>query len=87
MAVLKLCKEKLHHNYQHLDKVFKQHNIDWGIVTKLMCGNELFIKEVLALGIKEIHDSRVTNLKVIKQIAPDVQTVYIKPAPKKVFRI
>ncbi|MFD1185096.1 alanine racemase [Pontibacter rugosus] len=83
MAVLKLCKEKLHHNYQHLDKVFKQHNIDWGIVTKLMCGNELFIKEVLALGIKEIHDSRVTNLKVIKQIAPDVQTVYIKPAPKK----
>ncbi|MCC9167109.1 alanine racemase [Pontibacter harenae] len=83
MAVLKLCRDKLQNNYQHLDKVFKQHNIDWGIVTKLLCGNELFLKEVLALGIKEIHDSRVTNLRVIKEMAPEVQTVYIKPAPKK----
>ena len=83
MAVLKLYRDKLRHNYNHIDKVFKAHNIDWGIVTKLLCGEEIYLKEVLALGVREIHDSRVTNLKAIKKVAPDVQTVYIKPTPKK----
>jgi len=83
MAVLKLYHDKLQHNYNHLDSVFKEHAIDWGIVTKLLCGYEPFLQEVLALGIREIHDSRVTNLKAIKKVRPDVQTVYIKPAPKK----
>lgn len=83
MAVLKLYRDKLKHNYNHLDKVFQEHHIDWGVVTKLLCGEEVFLKEVLALGVREIHDSRVTNLKAIKHVAPDVQTVYIKPSPKK----
>ncbi len=83
MAVLKLYRDKLKHNYEHLNNAFLAHGIDWGIVTKLLCGNELLLKEVLDLGVKEIHDSRVTNLKAIKKVAPDVQTVYIKPSPKK----
>ncbi|PTX20330.1 putative amino acid racemase [Pontibacter mucosus] len=83
MAVLKLYREKLKHNYNHLDNVFREHGIDWGVVTKLLCGQEIFLKEILALGVKEVHDSRVTNLKVIKSMAPEVQTVYIKPAPKQ----
>ncbi|MHA6247825.1 alanine racemase [Pontibacter sp. CAU 1760] len=83
MAVLKLYREKLKHNYRHLNQVFEKHQIDWGVVTKLLCGNELLLQEVLALGVREIHDSRVSNLKAIKKIAPDVQTVYIKPSPKK----
>lgn len=83
MAVLKLYRNKLRHNYQHLNDIFQEKGIDWGIVTKLLCGEETFLKEVLDLGVKEIHDSRVTNLKAIKRMAPDVQTVYIKPAPKQ----
>ncbi len=83
MAVLKLYRDKLIHNYNHLNGVFTEHSIDWGIVTKLLCGYKPFLKEVLALGVKEIHDSRVTNLKAVKKVAPDVQTVYIKPAPKR----
>lgn len=83
MAVLKLYRNKLQHNFNHLNQIFQERGIDWGIVTKLLCGEELFLKEVLSLGVKEIHDSRVTNLKIIKKMAPDVQTVYIKPAPKR----
>jgi predicted amino acid racemase len=49
----------------------------------LLCGHRTFIREILALGIKEVHDSRVSNLKLIKTLAPEVQTVYIKPAPKR----
>lgn len=83
MAYIELSKKKLKHNYQFLDSVFKKHHIDWGVVTKLLCGNKTFLNEILKLGIKEAHDSRISNLKTIKTMAPDVQTVYIKPPAKR----
>ena len=83
MAYIELNRQKLQHNYNFLNKLFKKHNIDWGVVTKMLCGNKTFLREVLDLGNKELHDSRISNLKTIKQMAPDVQTVYIKPPPKR----
>jgi predicted amino acid racemase len=83
MAVLKLNKAALAHNYRFLEELFAQSEASWGVVTKLLCGHAGFLKELLSLGVKEVHDSRVSNLKRIKQLAPEVQTVYIKPAPKK----
>lgn len=83
MAFLKLYKDRLKHNYRFLDKLFKKNNIEWGVVTKVLCGNETFIQEMAAMGVTQMHDTRISNLKVIKEIAPDVQTVYIKPPPKR----
>ena len=83
MAILKMYRNRLRHNYKLLDNLFREHGIDWGIVTKLLCGNREFIREVLDLGIRQIHDSRVSNLKVVKQLHPEIQTVYIKPPPKR----
>lgn len=83
MAFIKLYRDKLKHNYKFLDTMFKSHQIDWAVVTKLLCGNELYIKEVLSLGPKEVCDSRLSNLEIIKSIDPSVQTVYIKPPPKR----
>ena len=83
MAFIKLDQKKLQHNYQHLQNLFQSRNIEWGIVSKILCGNKLFINEIINLGVKEIHDSRISNLKIIKEIAPDVQTVYIKPPAKR----
>lgn len=83
MAYIELNREKLQHNYNFLNRLFKKNHIDWGVVTKLLCGNRTFLREVLDLGAKELHDSRISNLKTIKQMDPDVQTVYIKPAPKR----
>lgn len=83
MAYIELNRDKLIHNYSFLDKLFKKHQIDWGVVTKLLCGNKTFLREVLDLGVKEVHDSRISNLKTLKQMDPDVQTVYIKPAAKR----
>ena len=40
MAFINLHKDKLKHNYQFLQKLFDEHNIDWAVVTKLLCGNE-----------------------------------------------
>ncbi|MDX1438318.1 MAG: alanine/ornithine racemase family PLP-dependent enzyme [Rubricoccaceae bacterium] len=83
MAILKLNRDKLQHNYRFLDHLFEENDISWGIVSKLLCGNRAFLGEVIDLGIKEIHDSRVSNLKVIKSLDPEIQTVYIKPPPKR----
>ena len=83
MAIIELDRKKLQINFNFLNERFKKRDIDWGIVVKMLCGNKLFIQEVLNLGIREIHDSRISNLRVVKSLDPGVQTVYIKPPAKR----
>lgn len=83
MAYIHLDKKKLLKNYKYLNKLFEKNNIEWSIVTKLLCGNKDFLDIVLNTGIKEICDSRIKNLKRIKMMKPEIQTVYIKPVAKR----
>lgn len=83
MAFITLSKNKLKHNFRILDQLFTKHKKEWSIVTKLLCGNEDYLSEVLALGIGEVCDSRISNLKKIKKLNPSIQTVYIKPPAKR----
>ncbi len=83
MAYLKLYKDRLKHNYDFLQKLFQLHEKDWAVVTKILCGNKLYLKEVLDLGGSEVCDSRLGNLKKIKELNPEIQTVFIKPPPKR----
>jgi predicted amino acid racemase len=83
MAFIKLYRKKLKENYVFLNEIFKSRHIEWGVVTKLLCGNELYLKEIIALGVREMHDSRISNLKKIKNLNPDIQMVYIKPPAKR----
>jgi ornithine racemase len=86
MAYVKLYKKELRHNFEFLDSLFKKHEIKWGITTKLFCGNRDYLSEVINLGIGEVHDSRISNLRVIKDIDPETITIYIKPPPKDIVR-
>ncbi|MCF8363070.1 MAG: alanine racemase [Prolixibacteraceae bacterium] len=83
MAFITLDRYKLKDNFDYLDNLFNQNKIDWAIVTKMLCGNKTYLKEVLDLGIKQVCDSRVSNLKAIKSLNPKVETIYIKPPPKR----
>ncbi|MEQ9467891.1 MAG: alanine/ornithine racemase family PLP-dependent enzyme [Ekhidna sp.] len=83
MAYIELYKNKLKKNYQFLDKLFRENEIEWAVVSKLLCGNEKYLQEVINLGAKEICDSRISNLEAIKKLSPEVQTVYIKPPAKR----
>jgi len=83
MAYLKLYQDKLAHNYHFLNQRFADKGIFWGVVSKMFCGNRAYLSELVNLGITEIHDSRISNLKTIKQLKPEVQTVYIKPPAEK----
>lgn len=83
MAFLKLYKDKLKDNFDFLQEQFRENGVAWGVVSKLLCGNELYLKELIDLGVREIHDSRISNLAKTKEINPEVQTVYIKPSSKR----
>jgi len=79
MAFITFDIKKLKFNFEYLDNIFKKHGIQWSVVSKLLCGNKEYLIELLNLGIKQICDSRVSNLKMIKSINPKIETVYIKP--------
>lgn len=83
MAYLVLDQQKLKHNHTYLSDLFDSKHISWGVVSKVLCGTESYLKEVVELGVEEIHDSRISNLKKIKSLNPAVQTVYIKPPAKR----
>ncbi len=83
MAYLTLNKKKLKENYLFLKKMFEEKGVSWGVVSKVFCGNRLFLSELIELGVTEIHDSRISNLAMIKSIKAEVQTVYIKPVSKR----
>ena len=77
MAYIELYRDRLKHNFDFLNNLFEKNNIEWGVVSKMLCGNEIYIRELIHLGATEVHDSRISNLKVIKGIDHSVQTVYI----------
>jgi len=86
MAFITLNVRKLKKNFDYLDKVFKDRQIKWSVVSKLLCGNREYLQELLQFDISQVCDSRVTNLKIIKQINPNIETIYIKPPAKQAVK-
>ncbi|WP_367328159.1 alanine racemase [Lentimicrobium sp.] len=83
MAFITLDQQKLKDNYHYLNKLFREEGIQWAVVSKLLCGNRLYLQEVINLGIKQLCDSRVSNLRAIKKMSPEIETIYIKPPPMR----
>jgi len=83
MAYITLDTAKLKDNFDYLDRLFSNEGIQWAVVSKLLCGNHLFLQEVINLGVKQLCDSRVTNLRAIKKMASNIETIYIKPPPAR----
>ena len=76
MATLTINTDKILGNIKKLNKYLSSNNIKWTLVTKMLCGNKPALEKILFNPeIKNIHslgDSRLTNLKAIKEIKPDV---------------
>lgn len=83
MAYVTLNKENLTTNFNFLNSLFKNNEMQWAIVSKLLCGTRNYLEVLCDLDINEICDSRISNLKLIKEINPEINTVYIKPPAKK----
>lgn len=83
MAYLTLNTKKLKDNYQFLDKLFKKNDIHWSVVSKMLCGNKKYLEVLLNMGVSQICDSRISNLRTIKSLNPGIETIYIKPPAKR----
>jgi len=83
MAFLELKRSKLRHNYEYLKTLFDSHDITFGVVAKVLCGNKMYLKEILDLGVTQVLDARMYNLKQLKSIDPTIETAYIRPPSKR----
>ncbi len=83
MAELIVNRKRLIKNISHLNKYLNKHSIEWTLITKVLSGHKSVLKSILYDDeIKKVHsigDSRLSSLKTIKQIRPDIVTFYIKP--------
>ncbi len=88
MARLNVSITEVRNNILKLNNYLKIHNIEWSLITKVFSGDEDFMKALLTPDlIKDLHsvgDSRLSSLKTLKILNPDMVTIYIKP-PAKIY--
>lgn len=83
MATLTIDTEKICENIIKLEEYLSRNGIQWTLITKMLCGYKPALEKIIPANcIKNLHsigDSRISNLRTIKEIKPDVVTMYIKP--------
>ncbi len=83
MATLTIDTGKICSNIVKLEDFLSKNGIQWTLVSKMLCGDKATLEKIIPNDcIKSLHsvgDSRISNLKVVKEIKPDVVTMYIKP--------
>jgi predicted amino acid racemase len=83
MATLIVNTNRLKENIIKLSSFLAENSIDWSLVVKILGGNRPLLEKLICDdSIKKVHsvgDSRISNLKTIKEIEPDIVTMYIKP--------
>ncbi|MFO7844053.1 MAG: alanine racemase [Bacteroidales bacterium] len=90
MAELVVKTDNIIRNIQKIDDFFKKQNIQWSLVSKVLSGDKQFIRKILTDDvISKLHsvgESRLSSLKTIKEINPDLVTIYIKPPPANIIK-
>lgn len=85
MANLRIDIGLVRDNIRKLDTLLRPAGISWTLVTKLLGGNRTVLSAILESPemklVDSVGDSRIENLAAVRQIAPDVRTMYLKPSP------
>ncbi len=88
MAELVIYSEKIKDNIKYLSNYFEEKHIEWSLITKVFSGDKTFLKTILTEEVVEkinsVGDSRLTSLRNLKAVNPDLRTIYIKP-PAKIY--
>ncbi len=88
MAELIIHSQKIKDNIKTLSDFFLENHIEWSLITKVFSGDKEFLKHVLTkdviANINSVGDSRLSSLKNLKEVDPEMKTIYIKP-PAKIY--
>ncbi|MDD2386845.1 MAG: alanine racemase [Bacteroidales bacterium] len=83
MAKLQIDTAAVIYNIKSISSFLKKHNKQWSLITKVFSGDIDLLKRILKPDvIKDIHsigDSRLSSLKILKEVNPALITIYIKP--------
>lgn len=83
MAELQINIKEIRNNIKKLNAFFKEHDIEWSLITKVFSGDKDFMRKLLTPDIiEDIHsvgDSRLSSLKNLKEVNKNLITIYIKP--------
>jgi len=83
MAELQINITEIKNNIIKISRYLKAHNIKWSLITKVFSGDKEFMEQILTPEIiKDIHsvgDSRLSNIKALKEVNEKLITIYIKP--------
>ncbi|MCF7859270.1 MAG: alanine racemase [Candidatus Cloacimonetes bacterium] len=83
MAELIVNTKAILNNINKLNNYFEKNNIHWTLISKILSGDKEVLSKILqSPELKRVHsigDSRLSSLKTIKRIDPDIVTMYIKP--------
>lgn len=83
MAELVIKSDKIIQNVEKLNRILVKHNVKWSLVVKVLSGHKDFLRNLLFHPVvKQLHsvaDSRLSGLKAIKEINPEIVTMYVKP--------
>ena len=90
MAELVIKSDKIIINVEKLNRFLEKHNIEWSLVVKVLSGHKEFLKKLLFHPVvKRLHsvgDSRISGLKIIKELNPEIVTMYVKPPAMDVIK-
>lgn len=83
MAELIIRTEKIKNNIKYLSEFFEKQGVNWSLITKVFSGDHDFLEHILTedviQNISSIGDSRLTSLKNLRSVNPEMKTIYIKP--------
>lgn len=83
MAEIRINAKAIRGNIEKLSSYLNKNNIKWSLIVKIMGGHRASLESILDKSIlQNVHsvgDSRISGLKTIKSIDPDLVTMYIKP--------
>ncbi len=86
MAELQINIAEIKSNIKKLSAYLKKHNKQWSLITKVFSGDLEFMEQILTpdiiKDIQSVGDSRLSSLKRLKELNPNLITIYIKPPPQ-----
>jgi len=88
MAKLIIHTNAIKGNIKKISNYLKKHNIEWSFITKVFSGDIEFLKKILTKevirDINSVGDSRLTSIKNLKKVNPNMRTIYLKP-PAEIY--
>src|SRR5690625_277856 len=83
MARLRVHPERILLNVRKLSAFLSEHNVQWTLVAKVLSGDNEVLQHLLESDafddVHSIADARISGLQSMKEVRPDIRTMYLKP--------